>query len=136
MPKPPVTPRQPKEVLRANPYCEPLRSMYTRLTTTTATSWNQVEDDFLAAMSAFDAGLPAACDGDDQTKQRQSKELSGALQNGKGDWFNNVIAYLLERCANLEDVVCSSKRPRAHHPGAQPGRRVPRRCDSADRVSA
>jgi hypothetical protein len=78
--------------------------MYTRLTTTTATSWNQVEDDFLAAMSAFDAGLPAACDGDDQTKQRQSKELSGALQNGKGDWFNNVIAYLLERCANLETL--------------------------------
>jgi hypothetical protein len=78
--------------------------MYTRLTTATATSWNQVEDDFLVAMSAFDAGLPAAFDGDDQTKQRQSKELSAALQNGKGDWFNNVIAYLLERCASLETL--------------------------------
>jgi hypothetical protein len=78
--------------------------MYAHLTTTAVTSWNQVESDFLAAMSTFDSGLPTAFEGDDQTKQQQSKELSAALQNGKGDWFNNVIAYLLERCAGLDTL--------------------------------
>lgn len=97
----PIAPRGPKAVLLTNPYCEPLRSMYDKMTGSGATSWNQIEPAFLAAMSAFDSGLPAAFAGSDDDKKRQSKELSAALQNGKGDWFNNVIAVLLEKCSGV-----------------------------------
>ena len=100
----PVAPRNPKAVLLTNPYCAPLRTMYERLTASGAKSWNQIEDEFLEAMSTFDTGLPAAFDGDDDDKKRQSKELSAAIQNGKGDWFNNVIAYLLEQCSGIETL--------------------------------
>ncbi len=76
-----------------------------------ATSWNQVEDDFLRSMSLFDSGLPTAFEGSDDDKARQSKELSAALQNGKGDWFNNVIACLLERCAGVETLYVRRRAP-------------------------
>ncbi len=55
-------------------------------------------------MSAFDWGLPAVFEGTDEAKRQQSKELSAAIQNGKGDWFNNVIAYLLEQCSGIETL--------------------------------
>jgi hypothetical protein len=99
---PPIAPRTPKAVLLTNPYCGPLRSMYDWLTATKATSWNQVESEFLSAMSLFDSGLPAMLDGSEEDKRRQSKELSAAIQNGKGDWFNNVLADLLEACSGIE----------------------------------
>lgn len=111
MPTPPVAPRVPKAVLRSNPYCAPLRSMYDRVITSSATSWNQVEQDFLGAMSAFDAGLPPTFDGTDETKRQQSKELSAAIQNGKGDWFNNLIAYLLEQCSGIETLYVRRRVP-------------------------
>lgn len=104
MTPPPVAPRNPKAVLLTNPYCEPLRSMYERLTVAGATSWNQVEDEFLSAMSQFDGGLPTVLDGSEDDKKSQSKELSAAIQNGKGDWFNNVVAYLLEKCSGVETL--------------------------------
>jgi hypothetical protein len=104
MTPPPLAPRTPNAVLISNPYCEPLRAMYEQLTTTNATSWNQVEDQFLAAMSAFDSGLPTTLEGNEATKKRQTRELSAAIQNGKGDWFNNVLAYLLENCSGIETL--------------------------------
>jgi hypothetical protein len=76
--------------------------MYDRLERSSATSWNQVEHEFLVAMSDFDSGLPLAFEGSDASKEKQSKELSAAIQNGKGDWFNNVLAYLLEQCSGIE----------------------------------
>lgn len=85
--------------------------MYDRLRGSSATSWNQVEEAFLAAMSEFDSGLPLAFDGDDENKRRQSKELSAAIQNGKGDWFNNVIAFLLEQCSGIETLYVRRKVP-------------------------
>src|SRR5206468_3175275 len=42
---------------------------------------------------------------------RQSKELSAAIQNGKGDWFNNVLAYLLEKCAALDTLYVRRRVP-------------------------
>ena len=78
-PAPRVSPLNPKAVLLTNPYCGPLREMYDRLENSPATSWNQIEDDFLAAMSEFDTGLPLAFDGDDDNKKKQSKELSAAI---------------------------------------------------------
>lgn len=85
--------------------------MYTAITETGATSWNQVEHEFLRAMSLFDSGLPAAFTGSDDDKNGQSKELSAALQNGKGDWFNNVIACLLERCSGVETFYVRRRVP-------------------------
>jgi hypothetical protein len=76
-----VAPRGPRAVLLANPYCAPLRAMYDRLATTQLTSWNQVESEFLAAMSMFDSGLPSVLEGAETVKNRQSKELSAAIQN-------------------------------------------------------
>jgi len=58
-----------------------------------------------------DTGLPTAFEGSDDDKNRQSKELSAALQNGKGDWFNNVIAYLLERCSGVETLYVRRRAP-------------------------
>jgi hypothetical protein len=85
--------------------------MYDRLTVTRATSWNQVESDFLAAMSLFDSGLPAVLEGSEEDKRRQSKELSAAIQNGKGDWFNNVLADLLETCSGIERLYVRRRVP-------------------------
>lgn len=106
-----ISPLNPKTVLLTNPYCTPLREMYERLASSSATSWNQIESDFLAAMSAFDSGLPQSFDGDDENKQTQSKELSAAIQNGKGDWFNNVLAYLLEQCSGIETLYVRRRVP-------------------------
>lgn len=85
--------------------------MYREAEDSGATSWNQVEDLFLRAMSDFDGNLPAAFAGEDETKKRQSKELSAALQNGKGDWFNNLIALLLERCSQIESLYVRRRAP-------------------------
>lgn len=99
---PPVTPRRLGPVLEGNPFCAPLRDMYLRLKASGATSWNQVESDFLEAMSQFDGGIaaqPPANSPADRTTQ-----LSAALQNGKGDWFNNVTAFLLEKCSGIDTL--------------------------------
>ncbi|MFN2503545.1 MAG: hypothetical protein ABR540_04825 [Acidimicrobiales bacterium] len=85
--------------------------MYKEVTDGAATSWNQVEDQFLLAMSAFDSNLPDQFVGDDAAKSQQSKALSGALQNGKGDWFNNLIAVLLERCSQVETLYLRRQVP-------------------------
>ncbi len=111
MPAPRIAPRKPKSVLLTNPYCGPLRSMYDEVERSGATSWNQVEEQFVAAMSDFDSHLPPVFDGDDDARKAQSKALSGALQNGKGDWFNNVLAVLLERCSDIETLYLRRKVP-------------------------
>ncbi|MGH9224820.1 MAG: hypothetical protein ACRD2W_13835 [Acidimicrobiales bacterium] len=82
--------------------------MYQAVERSGATSWNQVEALFLDAFSVFDQGLPTALVDDDG---RQSKALSGALQNGKGDWFNNLIAVLLERCAQIDTLYVRHRVP-------------------------
>jgi hypothetical protein len=85
--------------------------MYERLSAAGFTSWNQVEEDFLSAMSLFDSGLPTSFEGSGDQTDRQSKELSAAIQNGKGDWFNNVIALLLERCSGVEALYVRRRAP-------------------------
>jgi hypothetical protein len=55
--------------------------------------------------------LPADFVGSDEDKRAQSKALSGALQNGKGDWFNNVVAYLLEQCSGIETLYVRRRVP-------------------------
>lgn len=106
-----VLPRAPREVLASNPYCEPLREMYRRVEAAGPTSWKQIEADFLTAMSSFDSGLPQAFRGSEDDMKEQSSQLSAALQNGKGDWFNNLIALLLERCSGIQTLYVRRKVP-------------------------
>jgi len=103
---PQSSPLNPKSVLLTNPYCGPLRTMYEHIVSMGAGSWNQIEDRFLGAMSEFDTGLPTAPGTD-----KQSKELSAAIQNGKGDWFNNLLAVLLQRCAGIDALYVRRKVP-------------------------
>jgi hypothetical protein len=111
MPAPQVAPRALRSVLLNNPYCGPLRTMYEDVLSSEATSWNQVEASFLQAMSDFDSSLPTHFTGTEEEQRRQSKELSAALQNGKGDWFNNLIAVLLERCSQAETLYVRRQVP-------------------------
>lgn len=62
-------------------------------------------------MSEFDSNLPVAFDGDADERREQSRELSAALQNGKGDWFNNLLAVLLERCSQIETLYLRRQVP-------------------------
>jgi hypothetical protein len=82
--------------------------MYARMVALKATSWNQIESDFLTAMSEFDRGLPTEFDPD---QVGESEELSAAIQNGKGDWFNNVLANLLENCSGIERLYVRREVP-------------------------
>jgi len=53
-------------------------------------TWNEVEDGFLRAMEAFDSNIAGGI------------ADMGDLQNGKGDFFNDLLALLLENCADIE----------------------------------
>ena len=66
---------------------EPLGRSYREIRDAGYTTWRQAEPAFLAAMQAFD-DLVATGVAD-----------QGDIQNGKGDYFNDVLALLLERCS-------------------------------------
>jgi hypothetical protein len=93
-----------KGIYQVNALCVPFREMHKRVIDGTETTWNKViESDFLKTIAAFDAGLP-------RTEQQYpigtgSTELKAALQNGKGDWFNDILAELLMRCAKVQLFV-------------------------------
>lgn len=53
-------------------------------------SWNEVEEPFLRAMEAFDQNVASGV------------ADIGDLQNGKGDFFNDLLWLLLENCASVE----------------------------------
>ncbi len=65
----------------------PLVAAYRALEGAGHTTWRQAEPGFLTAMQAFD-DLVARGTAD-----------QGDIQNGKGDYFNDVLALLLERCS-------------------------------------
>lgn len=65
----------------------PLVASYAAIEAAKYSTWRQAEVDFLKAMHAFDA-LVAAGAAD-----------QGDIQNGKGDYFNDVLALLLEQCS-------------------------------------
>lgn len=78
--------RKPGKSLLTGAACAPLRDHLTavRATTPLPTSWNQVEQGFLAAMAEFDASVAAG------------NVSEGERQNGKGDYFNDLLAIVLE----------------------------------------
>lgn len=69
--------------------CVPLKAMYEAAVEAAPKSWHEVESEFLRAMSGFDANVAAGV------------ADMGDLQNGKGDFFNDLLALLLENCADL-----------------------------------
>ncbi len=111
MPKPrPVTqPRKTSDIVARSPRCRPLLEMYQNAEAQGAASWNQVEDEFLAAMSSFDTDLASTADLSLTDTERTS--LSGDIQNGKGDYFNDLLALLLENCAEIESLYTRNKVP-------------------------
>lgn len=72
-------------------------------------SWDQVEEAFLAAMSSFDTAVSATA-GSVLTDDENS-ELSADLQNGKGDFFNDLLALLLQNCAGIDLLQTRRKVP-------------------------
>ncbi len=84
-PKPRNTSRQ----VATKPGCAPLRDAYTRAVQLRPTAWAEVEDLFLRAMEGFDHNVA------------NGVADMGDLQNGKGDFFNDLLALLLENCAQV-----------------------------------
>jgi hypothetical protein len=65
----------------------PLAASYQAIEAAGHSTWRQAEPSFLAAMQAFDALVA------------QGTADQGDIQNGKGDYFNDVLALLLEKCS-------------------------------------
>lgn len=76
--------------LATSPACAPLKQMYDAAIPQQPTSWDQVEEPFLRAIEAFDVNVA------------QGRAEQGDIRNGKGDFFNDLLALLLENCAHLE----------------------------------
>ena len=79
--------------------CLPLFTMYQEAVLAQPSRWTQVEAPFLGAMWAFDQNFS------------QGLADQGDNQNGKGDFFTDLIALLLENCSGKE----------LHGRGAVPG---------------
>ena len=83
-------PRSISKVVATKPGCAPLKLAYERAVALKPKTWEEVEEGFLRAMEGFDQNVATGlADLDD-------------LQNGKGDFFNDLLALLLENCAGVQ----------------------------------
>jgi hypothetical protein len=89
-PKPTAIRRATSNRVATSPGCEPLREMYAKAKSAQPKSWNAIEDDFLRAIERLDDNVVS-----------QVADM-GDLQNGKGDFFNDLLALLLEGCADIQ----------------------------------
>ncbi len=76
-------------MVATKPGCKPLRSAYERAAQDGLKAWGAVEPSFLRAMEEFDANIVSGL-----------ADMAD-LQNGKGDFFNDLLALLLENCAGV-----------------------------------
>ncbi|MGH7656076.1 MAG: hypothetical protein ACREN6_15590 [Gemmatimonadaceae bacterium] len=90
MRSPDAKPRKLSTLVATKPGCAPLKAAYAAAEAAKAKSWPQVEDIFLRGMEGFDANVASGL------------ADTGDLQNGKGDFFNDILALLLENCAGVE----------------------------------
>ena len=83
--------KRPGKALMTGPACLPFRQHLSavRLAHATPSSWLSVQADFLAAMESFDNQVIAGNASD------------GERQNGKGDYFNDLLAVLLESSSSV-----------------------------------
>lgn len=72
------------------PGCRPLKEMYDWAESVLPKSWNEIEEPFLRAMEGFDRNVASGL------------ADIGDLQNGKGDFFNDLLSLILENCAGVE----------------------------------
>jgi hypothetical protein len=100
--QPNVRPRKTSEIVATRPGCKPLREMYAEAVKLKAQTFSQIEDLFLEAMSEFDYTLAKTIEGPDDPKTREV--LAADLQNGKGDFFNDLLALLLENSAGIDHL--------------------------------
>lgn len=78
--------RTTSRVVATKPGCAPLKEAYERAVSLRPKTWAEVEESFLRGMEGFDQNIATgAAD-------------MGDLQNGKGDFFNDLLALLLENC--------------------------------------
>lgn len=94
--------------------CRPFLPVYDEARNNAYGSWEQIEPAFLQAMGEFDTSIAASI-GTEMSDDEKS-ELSADLQNGKGDFFNDLLALLLQNCAGIETLSTR---------GAVPGLIVP-----------
>jgi hypothetical protein len=88
--KPNIRPRSTSNVVATKPGCAPLKAAYEQAVALGPKTWAEVEDSFLRGMERFDLNVASgAAD-------------MGDLQNGKGDFFNDLLALLLENCAQVQ----------------------------------
>jgi hypothetical protein len=81
--------RTTSKTVASKPGCIPLKLMYEDAVRSKPKAWAQVESRFLSAMEAFDGNLA------------NGTADMGDLQNGKGDFFNDLLALVLENCAGV-----------------------------------
>lgn len=90
MAKPSSKPRSTSQLVATKPACAPLLAMYRTAEASRPKTWTEVEDAFVRAMEAFDANVA------------NGVADIGELQNGKGDFLNDLLALLLEGCAGVQ----------------------------------
>ena len=83
-------PRKLSRVVATKPGCAPLKAAYEQAVAAKPMSWEAVEGFFLQAMEGFDANIASGL------------ADTADLQNGKGDFFNDILALLLENAAGVE----------------------------------
>lgn len=96
---PSAKPRSTSNVVATKPGCAPLKMAYQQAVACAPKTWAEVQDIFLRGMEGFDQNVASG-----------AADL-GDLQNGKGDFFNDLLALLLENCAKVQLY------PRAGVPG-------------------
>lgn len=79
--------RATSNTVATKPGCVPLRDAYARAVELRPKGWAPVQDLFLRGMEGFDANVASGV------------ADMGDLQNGKGDFFNDLLALILENCS-------------------------------------
>ena len=85
--------RSTSNVVATSPGCAPLKQAYEGAVAALPKTWGEIEESFLRGMEGFDKNIASGV------------ADMGDLQNGKGDFFNDLLALLLENCAQLK--LCS-----------------------------
>lgn len=70
--------------------CAPLLQAYSKAVALKPKNWSGVEEFFLRGMEAFDSNVATGL------------AVMGDLQNGKGDFLNDLLALILENCAQVQ----------------------------------
>lgn len=82
--------RTTSRIVATSPGCAPLRSAYNEAVRLNPKNWKIIQEIFLRAMEGFDDNVATG------------KADMGDLQNGKGDFFNDLLTLILENCAEVQ----------------------------------